>query len=197
MKKSILLIFMLLVSFVASSQTNFDKGFEEGYKKGYCQDRGNCIAPIPPLSPIPNAYESSNSYTDGFNRGFKIGLEKQNSESLNQNTNKGNYKTAKGEFIDFTSENHNTINNEMVSTEDWNNLGDLIKQISESLELDEIFYEQKIISKEKYLISREYYKELQNLVKHINKNKLTIIKNRNDYNFCLNALNDLNKRIKS
>ncbi|MFN4149423.1 MAG: hypothetical protein ACK4IX_00625 [Candidatus Sericytochromatia bacterium] len=195
--KKILILIMLLVSLVASSQTNFDKGFEDGYKKGYCQDQGNCIAPIPPIAPIPNVYESTSSYQDGYNRGFKIGLEKQTLESSNQNNNKGNYKTAKGEFINFTSENTNTVNNELVSKEDWNNVGDLIKQISESLEFDEVLYEQKIISKEKYLISRDYYKELQNLVNYINKNKLTIVKKRNEYNFCINSLNDLNKRIKS
>jgi hypothetical protein len=194
MKKSISLITMLLISILATSQTNFDKGFEDGYKKGYCQDKGNCIAPISPIVPVPNLYESSSSYQDGYNRGFQKGLNDQKTNNSSQNTN--SYKTAKGEFVDFSSEKQSVNNNVSVSQEEWLNLGELIKQISESLEFDEIYYEQKIISKEKYLFSREYHKELENLVKYINKNKLTIIRNRNQYNLCLNALNDLNKRVK-
>lgn len=185
---------MLLISIIANSQTNFDKGFEDGYKKGYCQDKGNCIAPISPIAPVPNVYESSSSYQDGYNRGFEKGLNDQKTNNSSQNTN--SYKTAKGEFVDFSSEKQSANNNVTVSQEEWSNLGELIKQISESLEYDEIYYEQKIISKEKYLISREYQKELENFVKYINKNKLTIIRNRKQYDFCLNALYDLNKRVK-
>ncbi len=51
-------------------------GFNDGYKKGYCQDKGiGCLAPIPPIPPIPEIGENSNSYQDGYNKGFKVGMQ--------------------------------------------------------------------------------------------------------------------------
>jgi hypothetical protein len=70
----ILSIFLIISSFTFS-QTKFNEGFNVGYKKGYCQDQGiGCIEPIPPIAPIPKVGESSDSYNDGYNRGFQMGL---------------------------------------------------------------------------------------------------------------------------
>ena len=78
---SILLIFQFLIPTTSPCQSAYDKGFDEGYKKGYCYEKLSCIPPIPPIAPIPKIGESSSSYQDGYNRGFKVGLE----------ANKGNF----------------------------------------------------------------------------------------------------------
>lgn len=60
------------VSFI-SSDTVYCDGWEDGYAEGYCynEDYG-CLAPIAPLCPIPKI--NRNQYKDGYNRGFKQGL---------------------------------------------------------------------------------------------------------------------------
>jgi tetratricopeptide (TPR) repeat protein len=97
MKNNNLLLILLFVTTLSFAQTKFTDGFNTGYKKGYCQDqRVGCIEPIPPISPIPKIGESSSSYTDGYNRGFEMGLNAKKSNS-NKRTR---YKTAKPEFVD-------------------------------------------------------------------------------------------------
>lgn len=83
------------------AQTQFDKGFADGFKNGYCQDQGvGCIAPIAPIAPIPTVYENSNSYKDGYNRGFQVGLQKQQKDSPNQSVDRKRYQTASPKFVD-------------------------------------------------------------------------------------------------
>ncbi len=61
-------------------------GFQAGYKAGFCYNDFGCVAPIPPVTPIPLIGESSQNYKDGYNRGFKMGLEdKQNAKSRQGN----------------------------------------------------------------------------------------------------------------
>jgi len=83
-KNSILLLTFILFTNLLFAQSNFDRGFEVGYKKGFCQDQGiGCIEPVTPVSPVPGANESYNSYSDGYNRGFTIALKKRNSKKSN------------------------------------------------------------------------------------------------------------------
>tara|TARA_R110002111_G_scaffold200066_1_gene265469 strand:- start:135 stop:719 length:585 start_codon:yes stop_codon:yes gene_type:complete len=98
MKRTFLLSIIFSISAnLLFAQTNFDNGFKKGYKNGYCQDQGtNCIEPNLPISPNPKIGESSDSYKDGYNRGFTMGLkERQSSENPNSK-----YKTAKPIFVD-------------------------------------------------------------------------------------------------
>lgn len=97
MKKIITIIVLFTVNLILA-QSNFDRGFSDGYKKGYCQDQGNCIEPIPPIAPIPNVYESSSSYQDGYNRGFQQGL--NNKKSYNSTQNRTRYQTSEPKFVD-------------------------------------------------------------------------------------------------
>jgi len=85
--KNIVFIFVFIFSFqFVFSQSNFQKGFSDGYKEGYCHDKGiGCVSPIPPITPIPTINESYNSYQDGYNRGFKMGLDASKKEKQ-QNT---------------------------------------------------------------------------------------------------------------
>lgn len=84
MKRAITTLTLLLIIVVAFAQSNYDRGFKNGYKEGYCYNDFACIAPIAPITPIPNIGESNDNYQDGYNRGFKIGLEnKQKSKSSN------------------------------------------------------------------------------------------------------------------
>lgn len=104
MKKYPLILIAIFIASTILAQTNFTKGFNDGYKKGYCQDQGiGCIEPIPPIAPIPKIEENSNSYTDGYNRGFKMGLNAHKSNDLTSSntTNRTRYKTANSEYIDY------------------------------------------------------------------------------------------------
>ncbi|BBM89967.1 hypothetical protein COTS27_01685 [Spirochaetota bacterium] len=50
----------------------FCRGYEKGYAAGACYGDYYCLAPIPPICPIPDIGERS--YIDGYNRGFVEGL---------------------------------------------------------------------------------------------------------------------------
>lgn len=94
--KKIIFLFFILNSLTIFSQTNFDRGFSEGYKKGFCQDKGiGCMEPIPPIAPIPQIGEDMNSYSDGYNRGFKMGLQQNSSDD-----GRKRYQTSKAQFVD-------------------------------------------------------------------------------------------------
>lgn len=76
MKKLIFSIVLLSALMLNSfSQTNYSRGFQDGYKYGYCHNDYNCIPPVPPVTPPTQVGESVDSYKDGYNRGFKLGLE--------------------------------------------------------------------------------------------------------------------------
>ena len=69
MKKLILILITVASTYGYSS---FCAGYQDGYRAGYCYNKFGCIEPIPPICPIPNIGESS--YSDGYNRGFLVGL---------------------------------------------------------------------------------------------------------------------------
>jgi hypothetical protein len=90
--KNITLTYLLLLNFVAFSQSNFNIGFEEGFKNGYCYSNnqsGNiCTPPLPPLPPLPQTNEKSTNYQDGYNRGFLYGQDRRRKDDNNSsNTN--------------------------------------------------------------------------------------------------------------
>lgn len=101
MKKIILFI---LFTSLGLAQTPFSRGFEEGFKKGYCYERGiGCLAPIAPIAPIPNVNEKSDNYTDGYNRGFQVGLDKSRNENQLSNTSSQDrvrFKASSPEFVE-------------------------------------------------------------------------------------------------
>ncbi|GAA4775456.1 MULTISPECIES: hypothetical protein [Flavobacterium] len=97
-KQHILTILFLIISSYVFSQTNFSNGFSDGYKKGYCQNQGiGCLAPIPPIAPIPNVNENMNSYQDGYNRGFEAGLNAEKKSNTNSETRQ-RYQTSSSKF---------------------------------------------------------------------------------------------------
>ena len=73
--KKLLGLFLLLNSITLQSQSSFDSGFKKGFCEGYkdkCGAYSSC--PSAPSAPSPSAYQSSDSYTDGYNTGFKQGM---------------------------------------------------------------------------------------------------------------------------
>ena len=89
MKKILLLITYLTISIAALSQNDYSRGFNNGYKKGYCYKEFACIEPIPPIAPVPRYDESWDSYIDGYNRGFKMGLEDKSAKKSSGGTYQG------------------------------------------------------------------------------------------------------------
>jgi hypothetical protein len=100
MKKNIILLITFLFAINIFAQSSFTNGFKKGYKKGFCQDQGvGCIDPIPPIAPNPKIGENSDSYTDGYNRGFQMGLSaRKNNNSSNNSTDRQRYKTSTSTF---------------------------------------------------------------------------------------------------
>ncbi len=67
------LIFLLVT--IASAYSPFCNGFKAGYKAGYCYGKALCLEPLAPLCPLP--WVGQNSYSDGYDRGFVLGLSKK------------------------------------------------------------------------------------------------------------------------
>lgn len=135
MKRTILL---LIAFFISSNflfaQSNFTNGFNNGYKKGYCHDQGiGCLEPISPIAPIPKIGESNDSYTDGYNRGFQMGLSVQKSST--STTNRQQYTTTNGAFVE------NKMSNSYGNTKDAYALANAIKD-SKDRALENLKYKQ-------------------------------------------------------
>ena len=54
--------------------TEFNKGFEDGWCEGWEDVKGSLS--MCPMSPMPKMGQSSDSYRDGYNTGFKAGMRK-------------------------------------------------------------------------------------------------------------------------
>jgi tetratricopeptide (TPR) repeat protein len=92
MNKLLLIICICILPLALSSQTQYSYGFADGYKNGYCYGDPACISPIAPVPPIPLIGESSTSYQDGYNRGFKTGQDNKRSSAVNnQSTSQPTY----------------------------------------------------------------------------------------------------------
>tara|TARA_R110001606_G_scaffold395892_1_gene569040 strand:+ start:877 stop:1968 length:1092 start_codon:yes stop_codon:yes gene_type:complete len=105
MKKILATLIVLLIVNTGYAQSKYNEGFNNGYKNGYCQDQSiGCIPPISPIAPIPKIGENLDSYKDGYNRGFKMGLEARITKKEKESSNsRKTYKTSKPEFIDYVS----------------------------------------------------------------------------------------------
>jgi hypothetical protein len=75
----LLLLFSTICITSYAQNSNFDKGFKVGFSKGYCYtskatSNWYCNPPLPPIAPLPDYLrERSDSYDDGYNRGFLVG----------------------------------------------------------------------------------------------------------------------------
>lgn len=100
--KNVIVLLFLLAGFSSFGQTEFTRGFNIGYAKGYCYQEVGCVSPPPPVV-IPNINERSNSYEDGYNRGFKKGLEDKDAVKKKESSGGagGGYRTSSPEFIDY------------------------------------------------------------------------------------------------
>jgi hypothetical protein len=67
-----LLLFYTMFSFNLHFGDYCD-GFRNGFKDGYCYRESYCIPPIPPLCPM-RRFGEDDTYTDGYKRGFIVGL---------------------------------------------------------------------------------------------------------------------------
>lgn len=86
-----------------NAQTSFERGFKDGYKEGYCYNDFDCIAPIPPMTPMLKSGESKDNYQDGYNAGFKRGLEDKTRDlKQNKKTRDSNNQQRNHQFEDYT-----------------------------------------------------------------------------------------------
>lgn len=85
MKKFLLLASMVFGLNLIYSQTPFGIGFKAGWKAGYCYNQTGCVAPVAPVPSVPTASENYDSYQDGYNRGFQMGLDSKRSNETSQN----------------------------------------------------------------------------------------------------------------
>lgn len=90
MKKLFSTLLICTVTVVVTfSQTTYNRGFDAGYEAGYCYNDIGCLPPLPPIAPIPRIGENSNSYQDGYNRGFITGMEKKQKSYTRSGTSQG------------------------------------------------------------------------------------------------------------
>lgn len=72
MKRILLgLVLALAGSGAAMAQGSFCNGYQAGYVRGWCAGDFGCIAPIPPICPIPNV--GQDGYQDGYDQGYTDG----------------------------------------------------------------------------------------------------------------------------
>jgi hypothetical protein len=171
MKIQITTMIFILLTVVAFGQFNdYDRGFQNGYKEGYCYNDFGCIAPIPPITPIPQIGESNDSYQDGYNRGFKRGLEDK--------------RASKSKSGGYQSGNKTNSQQQYQSTYVSPNYDLLIK----TLEMKQARYERnEQIKKEKAIglmnQVKSYYNSLNTYPTKINNGWHKVI-SMNNYDFC-------------
>jgi len=78
----------LLVIFYSNSycQSIWQQGFNSGYKEGYCYNKFGCVSPVPPVVTM-NIGDSFDTFKDGYNSGFKRGLEDSRKSSFGNSSN--------------------------------------------------------------------------------------------------------------
>ena len=174
--KKILLFVTLLISIATFSQTDYSRGFSNGYKEGYCYNDFACISPIPPITPIPLIGESYDNYQDGYNRGFKKGLEDKQAKKNSDNYN--------GQGNNSYNQQNNTTKQQYVSSYVSPNYDLLLK----ALEMKQVQYEKnEQIKKEKTIGMmsqvKAYYNSLNVFPDKISDGWHKVI-SMNNYDFC-------------
>jgi hypothetical protein len=100
-------IFFININVLSQVKSNFERGFEVGFKEGYCYNRpvgSICSYPIIIYPPTPKLNESSDNYTQGYNRGFQYGLDlKRSNEAINEGDINLNQRMVK--FNEYISQN--------------------------------------------------------------------------------------------
>ena len=99
LKNKIEVLVLIFITFIiptlVTGQSSFSRGFGEGFEQGYCyNDPAGCTPPSPPATPSTTAYESINSYNDGYNRGFQLAL------TAKEKGVRGGFKATKTKFVD-------------------------------------------------------------------------------------------------
>lgn len=96
--KNITLLLLFFITNLAYSQSNYSNGFQSGYKNGYCHNKGvGCVSPNPPIAPLPSVNESLNSFQDGYNQGFSVGL---NANKSTVNSDRQRYQTTTPTYVE-------------------------------------------------------------------------------------------------
>lgn len=173
--KKILLIFLSLIFSQVFSQSKFSLGFKDGYKVGYCYGQNvDCISPTPPVTPICDVGESSDSYMDGYNRGLITGISANNSLNKTETFDKSLGVYARSTYIpenivftpDFNfykktlDQVHSDYNKKI---EDAKNTQDklFLEEVNENLK-EWASPENVKIRKEYIRFIKQYYTELEN-----------------------------------
>ncbi len=175
MKKHLLTTVLLFSFLAAFAQSSYDTGFKAGYKEGYCYLDFGCIPPIPPITPIPYIGESNDSYQDGYNRGFKLGLEKKSADKAGQNnrysgSNSGSY-----------GNNNPPSTPQLYSGPDYNLLLQLLEARQAQLEREEALAKER--AKAKMQQTRSFYSSYGNYPATI-KNGWHVVVAMDNYEFC-------------
>jgi hypothetical protein len=89
MKNLFVFILFIFPYCTIGQNSPFGRGYEKGFKEGYCYNSNSvyCNPPITPLPPLIRLNESDNSFQDGYNRGFQVGLDLKRIQSGSNNIN--------------------------------------------------------------------------------------------------------------
>jgi hypothetical protein len=182
LSRKILLLFSLFAIKLIIAQTKFENGYFAGYSAGYCQDVVNCIPPNPPLPPNPQQNENSDSYKDGYNRGFSDALK------VNKGQNdRERYKTSKYKSIDDFDDSDNSSNVNQMLLLALKKKQEIEKRVNKTFQetYDEIKNYNDKDSDSLKNIKIEYLKKIENLA---NNSSLILKKTDGDYKYLISLL---------
>lgn len=93
-KSTSILFFLFFPVFIFAQYSSYERGYSKGWQEGYCYENKEiaCIPPLSPQPPIPSIEESSDSFKDGYLKGFQHGLAEPNSSGYASTDEKSRYK---------------------------------------------------------------------------------------------------------